>query len=97
MLLVNFSDVSQGNLKISEIKGLVYASKSDMESAINEIEKWAERKDADCIINIQVSVTESVMIDDSSILGKEYSIIRTFTVIGTAVKFDKNGVQGLTA
>ena len=71
MLLVNFLDVSQGNLSIEEIKGLVYASKHDMESAINEIEEWAD---------------ESTIVDDSSILGKEYSIIRTFTVIGTAVK-----------
>ena len=87
MLLVNFLDVSQGNLSIEEIKGLVYASKHDMESAINEIEKWAERKEADGIINIQFLTTESTIVDDSSILGKEYSVIRTFTVIGTAVKF----------
>ena len=40
MLLVNFLDVSKGNLSIEEIKGLVYASKEDMESAIKEIEKW---------------------------------------------------------
>ena len=97
MLLVNFSDVSQGNLKISEIKGLVYASKCDIESAINEIEKSAERKDADGIINIQFSVTESTVVGDAGVFETEYATIRTFTVIGTAVKFDKNGVQGLTA
>ena len=89
MLLLNFSDVSKCNLEITEIKGLVYASRRDMELAVDEMEKWAERKDADGIINIKVSITESVMVDDSSIAGKEYSIIRTFTVIGTAVKFNK--------
>ena len=68
MLLLNFSDVSKCNLEIAEVKGLVYASRKDMELAIDEMEKWAERKDADGIINIKVSITESVMVDDSSIL-----------------------------
>ena len=97
MLLVNFSDVSKGNLSIKEIKGLVYGSKSNLESAIKEMEKWAERKEADGIINIQFSVTESTVVGNAGVFETEYATIRTFTVIGTAVKFDKNGAQGLTA